>query len=123
MGALFQYGLWGWDSSNDVRYIGAHGPRGSFNDITQCPEFIAALNDGNFAYVVTTPTYHQDNPAADSAPMQRDWISRGGNVKRVAGANLVDVWKITGPLDPLACAAPSGGAAKPGAPLPSVTGE
>ena len=40
----------------------------------------------------------------DTAPIQRDWISRAGNVERVAGANLVDVWKVTGPLDPLACA-------------------
>jgi hypothetical protein len=124
MGALFQYGLWGGDSSNDVHYIGERGPRGSFNEIPQCPEWIAALNDGGFDYVITTPTYHQDDPAADTAPVQRDWISRAGNVQRVAGANLVDVWKITGPLDPLACAAPAGGAAPPpGAPLPSVTGE
>jgi hypothetical protein len=124
MGALFQYGLWGGDSNNDVRYVGERGPRGSFNEISQCPEWIAALNDGGYNYVITTPTYHQDDPAADTAPVQRDWISRAGNVQRVAGANLVDVWKVTGPLDPLACAAPAGGAApKTGAPLPSVTGE
>jgi hypothetical protein len=121
LGALFQYGLWGWNSSNDVRYVGEKGPRGSFDEIPQCPEFIGALNDGDYDYVVTTPTYHQDNPAADTAPVQRDWISRAGNVQRVAGANLVDVWRVTGPLDPLACAAPPGTA--PGAPLPSVTGE
>ena len=124
MGALFQYGLWGGDSSNDVRYIGEKGPRGSFDEIPQCPEWIGALNDGDFDYVITTPTYHQDDPAADTAPVQRDWISRTGGAKRVAGAGLVDVWKITGPLDPTACAAPAGGAAPPpGAPLPSVTGE
>jgi hypothetical protein len=117
MGALFQYGLWGLDSNNDVRYIGEHGPRGSFNEIPQCPEFIAALNDGDYDYVVTTPTYHQDDPAADTAPIQRDWVSRAGNIRRVAGANLVDVWRVTGPLDPLACA--PGAAA--GAP-PSATG-
>jgi hypothetical protein len=124
MGALFQYGLWGWNSSNDVRYIGEHGSRGSFNEIPQCPEWIGALNDGNFDYVVTTPTYHQDDPAADTAPVQRDWISRAGNVQRVGGSNLVDVWKVTGPLDPLACAAPPGGGKKgPAKTLPSVTGE
>jgi hypothetical protein len=124
MGALFQYGLWGWNSSNDVRYIGEHGPRGSFNEIPQCPEWIGVLNDGNFDYVVTTPTYHQDDPAADTTPVQHNWISRAGNVQRVAGANLVDVWKVTGPLDPLACAAPAGGGGKnPAKTLPSVTGE
>jgi hypothetical protein len=103
MGALFQYGLWGPDSSNDVRYIGNKGPRGSFNEIPECPEWIAALNDGNYDYVVTTPTYHQDDPAADTAPVQSDWISRAVNVQRVVGAGLVDIWKITGPLDPIAC--------------------
>ncbi len=100
MGALFQYGLWGGDSSNQVTYIGQHGPRGSFNEIPECPEWIGALNDGDYDYVVTTPTYHQDDPAADTAPVQREWISRAGNVQRVAGAGLVDVWKVTGPLDP-----------------------
>jgi hypothetical protein len=125
MGALFQYGLWGGDSSNAVTYVGQHGPRGSFNEIPQCPEFIAALNDGNYGYVVTTPTYHQDDPAADTRPVQREWLARAENVKRVAGANLVDVWEVTGPLDPLACAAPAGrgGGKNPAKNLPSVTGE
>ena len=68
MGALFQYGLWGGDSSNSVTYIGKKGPRGSFNEIPECPEWIAALNDGDYDYVITTPTYHQDDPAADTAP-------------------------------------------------------
>jgi hypothetical protein len=110
MGAMFQYPLWGGDSSNSVTYIGQHGPRGSFDEIPACPEWIGALNDGDFDYVVTTPTFHQDNPAADTAPVQRTWISRAGNVQRVAGAGLVDVWKITGPLEPEACVArtPSG---------------
>jgi hypothetical protein len=116
MGALFQYGLWGPDSSNDVRYLGEKGPRGSFRDITQCPEWIAALNDSDYDYVITTPTYHQDDPAADTAPIQRKWISRAGNVRRVTGANLVDVWQVTGLLDPLACVAPGRGA------IPSATG-
>jgi hypothetical protein len=115
MGALFQYGLWGWNSSNDVEYIGERGPRGSFNEIAECPEFIAALNEGSYSYVITTPTYNQDNPAADTAPVQREWISHAGNVQRVAGANLVDIWRVTGPLDPLACAAGPGGELPPSA--------
>jgi hypothetical protein len=117
MGALFQYGLWGGDSSNEVTYVGEHGSRGSFREIPECPEWIGALNDGDYDYVVTTPTYHQDDPAADTAPVEREWISRAGNVQRVAGAELVDVWRVTGPLDPLACTAPAGG------PPPGATGE
>ena len=120
MGALFQYGLWGGDSSNTVTYIGRKGPRGSFNEISECPEWIAALNDGDYDYVITTPTYHQDDPAADTAPPQRDWISHAGNVQHVASAGLVDIWKITGTLDPLACAAVTAGT-PPGAALPPAT--
>ena len=62
------------------------------------------VNDGDYDYVVTTPTYHQDDPAADTAPQQREWISRAGSIQHVAGAGLVDVWKVTGLLDPLSCA-------------------
>jgi hypothetical protein len=105
MGALFQYGLWGPDSSNDVRYLGQRGDRGSFDEIPECPEWIAALNDSDYDYVVTTPTYHQDDPAKDVVPPQRDWIAAAVNVERVAGAGFVDVWRVTGPLDPAACAA------------------
>src|SRR3954453_7768374 len=67
MGALFQYPLWGGDSSNSVTYIGDHGSRGSFDEIPECPEFIGALNDGDYDYVATTPTFHQDDPAAHTA--------------------------------------------------------
>jgi hypothetical protein len=113
MGALFQYPLWGGDSSNTVTYIGQHGPRGSFDEIPECPEWIGALNDGDYDYVVTTPTFHQDDPAADKAPVQRQWISRAENVQHVAGAGLVDVWRITGPLAPEACVAGPGGKLPP----------
>ncbi len=115
MGALFQYPLWGGDSSNSVTYIGRHGPRGSFDEIQECPEWIGTLNDGDYDYVVTTPTYHQDDPAADTVPVQRQWISRAGNVQHVAGAGLVDVWRITGPLAPEACVG------TPGKKLPPAT--
>jgi hypothetical protein len=109
MGAMFQYPLWGGDSSNTVEYIGQRGPRGSFNEIPECPEWIGALNDGDFDYVVTTPTFHQDDPASDKVPVQRTWISRAQNIQHVAGAGLVDVWRITGTLAPEACVStPSG---------------
>ncbi|MGH2956815.1 MAG: hypothetical protein ACRDL6_07470, partial [Solirubrobacterales bacterium] len=103
-GALFQYGLWGEDASNEVTYIGERGDRGSFREIPECPEWIGAINADDYDLVVTTPAYHQDDPEAAVRPVQRSWIAAAGNVKRVAGANLVDVWQLTGPLDPVACA-------------------
>jgi hypothetical protein len=114
-GALFGYGLWGPDASNAVRYIGEHGSRGSFRQITECPEFIGVINHGNFDYVVTTPEYHQDNPEAATVPRERAWIKAEPGAKRVAGAGLVDVWQLGGPLDPAACVA----SLPPGEPIPT----
>jgi hypothetical protein len=103
-GALFQYGLWGPDSSNDVRYLGQRRDRGAFDEIAECPEWIGAINSGDFDYVVTTPTYHQDDPEAATLPEQRSWIA-AAKARRVAGAGLVDVWQLDRPLDPAACGA------------------
>ena len=105
LGALFQYGLWGEGASNEVVYLGQKEERGSFEEIPECPEWIGAINAGNFDFVVTTPTYNQDNPAADTVPVQRSWIKNGTNVARVGGADLVDIWQITGPIDPNTCVA------------------
>jgi hypothetical protein len=116
-GALFQYGLWGPDSSNEVRYIGARGDRGSFGEIAECPEWIGAINAGDYAYLVTTPAYDQDNPESATTPVESVWLQASRGARHLAGTGLVDVWQVAGPLDPAACAdAPPRGAATPGAP-------
>jgi hypothetical protein len=102
-GALFQYGLWGPDSSNSVRYLGQREDRGAFEEIAACPEFLAAVNERDFDYVVTTPDYDQDDPTAAVLPIQRAWLAAAPNAERVAGENLVDVWRLDGMLDPAAC--------------------
>jgi hypothetical protein len=104
MGALFQYGLWGQDGSNEVRYIGARGDRGSFEEIAECPEWVREINTGDYDFIITTPTYNQDAPEKDTLPVQQSWVAAGRNVRKVAGENLVSVWQLTGPLDPIACA-------------------
>jgi hypothetical protein len=103
-GAFYQYGLWGKDSSNRVRYLGRRGDRGSFHPVAGCPEYLAAINDGEFDYVVTTPSYDQDAPTSATAPVERGWLAAAG-AERVAGGDLVDVWRPAGPLDPSTCPA------------------
>jgi hypothetical protein len=124
-GALFQYGLWGPDSSNPVAYLGEKGDRGSFREIAECPEFVAAINTGDYDFVVTTPAYNQDDPEAATVPRERAWIEVEPTVRRVAGAGLVDVWELAGPLDPATCnaIAPPGElpAGPPFLPLPPAT--
>ena len=116
-GALFQYGLWGHDSSNRVRYIGQRGDRGSFEEIPECPEWTAAVNAGDYDYMVSTPAYDQDNPESAATPVESLWLRGSANARHLGGTGLVDVWELSGPLDPRACVGvPSRGAPTPGAP-------
>jgi hypothetical protein len=115
-GALFQYGLWGRDSDNDVRYVGARGSHSSFGEIAECPEWIAAVNGGDYDYLVTTPAYDQDDPEAATSPVESVWLQGARGARHLAGNGLVDVWAVVGPLDPAACAgAPARGRAPAGA--------
>jgi hypothetical protein len=112
-GALFQYGLWGQDATNEVRYIGQRGDRGSFKEIKECPEWIGKINSADYDFVITTPAYNQDAPETAVRPVQESWIAAAGSISKVAGAGLVSVWQLTGPLDPAAC----GRVPKPVAPV------
>ena len=115
-GALFQYGLWGADS-NHVRYIGERGDRGAFREIPECPEWIGAVNAGDYDFLITTPAYAQDNPEAATTPVENVWLQNSRGAARVTGTGLVDIWQVTGPLDPIACAdAPPRGGPTPGQP-------
>jgi hypothetical protein len=127
-GALFQYGLWGLESTNDVEFIGERGDRGAFAEHAECPEWIGAVNDGDFDYVVTTPAYDQDDPERATRPVESFWLEASPNLtrltppppKRIPGADdppLVDIWRLDGPVDPIACAgAPPRGEPAPGLP-------
>ena len=65
---------------------------------------LAAINTGEFDYVVTTPAYDQDDPEASAAPIERAWLSAAtASATRIGGGDLVDVWALDGPLDPSVC--------------------
>jgi len=132
-GALFQYGLWGRESSNEVTFIGRREERAAFNEYSECPDWIAALNDGGYDYLVTTPAYDQDNPGAATQPVEFLWISGAAEASRItrpptelpiespdpgySGPPLVDVWELNGPIDPATCAGvPPRGTPTPGLP-------
>lgn len=115
-GALFQYGLWGRDSDNPVRYVGDRGPRGTFREIDECPEWVAAVNNGDFDYLVTTPAYDQDHPEAATTPVETLWLESARGARHVAGNGLVAIWELRGAIDPDACAGkPARGSAPAGA--------
>ena len=115
-GALFQYGLWGRNSDNAVRYLGERHAHGAFGEIGECPEWVAAVNTGDFDYLVTTPAYDQDNPEAATTPIETVWLQGARGTRHVAGNGLVSVWDVEGKIDPDACAGkPARGVAPPGA--------
>lgn len=110
-GALFQYGLWGLDSSNEVRFIGERLDRGAFAEYERCPDWIEAVNEGDFDYVVTTPEYDQDDPESAQTPVEFPWLLLQPHAIRVPlepvpARSLVAVWRIDGALDSTLC--PSG---------------
>jgi hypothetical protein len=116
-GALFQYGLWGLDSSNDVTFVGERGDRGAFTEIDECADFAAAINEGEYGYVVTTPAYDQDDPESATPPIEAEWIRRLGIEGGSTRTGLVGVWRVSRPLDPARCeGAPVRGAAPEDAP-------
>ena len=62
---FLQYGFYGTDLSNEVRYLGAKGPHGAFNAIPDCRAFRAAVNAADLDYLVTAPFLnfiHTDDP-------------------------------------------------------------
>ena len=115
-GALFQYGLWGLDSSNEVRFIGERRGRGAFAEYDNCRDWVTAVNAGGYDYVVTTPAYDQDDPDAAGAPIESTWLSEAPGIEQ-AGTPLVGVWTLRAPLSPSLCAdAPDRGSAPQNAP-------
>jgi hypothetical protein len=100
---FLQYGFYGTDLSNEVRYLGEKGPHGSFNAIPDCRTFRAAVNRAELDYLVTSPFLnfiHPDEPV--SSPEAR-WLRGGDAVRPLDRSGPVTVWRVRGPLDPAAC--------------------
>jgi hypothetical protein len=102
-GAFFQYGLYGPDSSNDVRYVGDRGPRGSFDEIATCAGWRTAVNQGGYRFLVTTPGYDQDQPDKPLPAPFTEWTASDPAAHPVLQERLVNVFRIDAPLDPAAC--------------------
>ncbi len=97
-GVFYQYGLYGPDASNWVQWIGREGRHGAYLPIRSCEAWRRAINDGGYAYVVTTPdligqefsrtgSWTRGDPAAE--PLVRD--------------GPVTVFRLRGRLDPAGC--------------------
>ena len=71
---FLEYGFYGTDLSNRVRYIGVKGPHGAFNAIPNCSEFRAAVNAADLDYLVTSPFLNFIEPGKPIASPEARWL-------------------------------------------------
>ena len=100
---FLQYGFYGTDLSNRVRYLGAKGPHGAFNAIPTCAEFRAAVNAANLDYLVTVPFLNFIEPDEPIPSPEAGWLRGEPAVTPIDREGSVTVWWVEGRLDPAAC--------------------
>lgn len=120
-GGFFSYPLDGVDASNRVQYIGQRSANGSFEPISSCRRWRAAIDAGHYRYVVTTPARDPWNPQHLGPSPEGAWTAsdRAARIvyRRRAAGQPVTVFELSGPLDPAGCPAASRDLASKSAPL------
>jgi hypothetical protein len=104
-GWYFGYPLYGSDDSNRVVYLGDRGRHGSFTTFPSCRAWREALDEGHFQYLVTTARRVMWSGAIRSSP-EGSWTTGDPAVRLLfprRGRAPIQVWKITGRLQPDAC--------------------
>jgi hypothetical protein len=100
---FLQYGFYGTNLSNRVRYLGAEGPHGAFNAIPTCTEFRAAVNAADLDYLVTAPFLNFIEPGDPVPSPEAGWLRGEPAAVPIGRSGPVIVWRIRGKLDPRAC--------------------
>jgi hypothetical protein len=104
-GAFYQYGLYGRDVSNHVQYIGQPGADGNFTEIKDCRSWRQAVNDGDYDYLVTTPGLDLNKPDQPLPSPEGAWARTDPAAVPIAHDGEIEVFRLTGPLDPAGCPA------------------
>jgi hypothetical protein len=103
-----QYGFYGNDASNRVKYIGVPGPDGTYRLATSCAAFRREINAGDYDYVIVSERT-QDSPEVPYSYPIFKWIKDDPALKLlIAEPTIVPqpdyVFKVNGELDPAGCA-------------------
>lgn len=104
-----QYGFFGKDLSNQVTYIGRDVRGGGFEAIGTCSEFRQAVNDADLDYLVTSSYLNFNDYESPIRSPERGFIEDDPAVSRVTETiqepdeDQIQVWKLSGPLDPSGC--------------------
>src|SRR5262245_39212219 len=99
-GAYNQYGFYGDEVDNYVQYVGRHLPEADFTAIETCPAFRQAVNDGDYDYLITTPTLDLNAPSNAHPSPERGWVRNDPAVTELLHAGRVSVFRVDGELDP-----------------------
>ena len=102
-GAYNQYGFYGEDLDNYVQFVGERAPGGDFRAITKCAPWREAVNDGDYEFVVTTPSLDLNAPEATGTTPERGWLLGDPNAEEILHVGRVAVFRLTGDLDPAGC--------------------
>jgi hypothetical protein len=102
---FLEYGFYGADLSNRVRYLGQAGPHGAFDAIPTCRRFRAAVDEADLDYLVTSPLLNFIHPGDPIASPEAGWLRGDPAVRTIVRSGPVTVWKVRGRLDPNACGA------------------
>lgn len=103
LGQFFQYGFWGPDSSNEVEAVGEERPGGAFEAPPGCPEWVAAVNEGDYDYLVITPPSADRDASTITVPVELAWVRRAPNATLVLRQRNSSVWSLDGKLSPDIC--------------------
>jgi hypothetical protein len=102
---FLEYGFYGTDLSNRVRYLGVKGPHGAFNAIPTCAEFRAAVNAADLDYLVTAQFLNFIEPGKPVPSPEARWLRGDPAVVPIGHSGPVTVWRIRGRLNPGGCGA------------------
>ncbi len=100
---FLEYGFYGTDLSNRVRYLGVEGSHGAFNAIPTCVAFRAAVNAAELDYLVTSPFLNFIEPGKPIVSPEGRWLRGEPAVVPIKRSGPVTVWRVRGRLDPGAC--------------------
>lgn len=100
---FLEYGFYGTDLSNRVRYLGVEGAHGAFNAIPSCSEFRAAVNAADLDYLVTSPFLNFIEPGKPISSPEARWLRGEPAVAPIQRSGPVTVWRVRGRLDPSSC--------------------
>lgn len=100
---FLEYGFYGADLSNRVRYLGAKGPHGAFDAIATCAGFRAAVDEAELDYLVTAPFLNFIEPGNPVPSPEARWLRGDRAATPILRSGPVTVWRIDGSLDSTAC--------------------